>query len=148
MEQKRLYRSLHNSTIGGVCGGLGEYFNTDPVIFRVIFAVAFFAGGSGLLAYLVFWIITPVQPYQAGNQTAQSVKEEPTDKEIKPEYMEPEKKQRSDGSIWGGIILITIGAIFLIDRFVPRIDFGDLWPLILVVVGAILIFNSFHKPNK
>jgi phage shock protein PspC (stress-responsive transcriptional regulator) len=147
MEQKRLYRSLHNSTIGGVCGGLGEYFSTDPVIFRVIFVVAFFAGGSGLLAYLVFWIITPIQPYQTGNPTAQSVKEEPTDKEIKPENMEQKMKQKSDGSIWGGIILITIGSIFLIDRFVPRIDFGDLWPLILVVIGAILIINSFQK-NK
>lgn len=148
MEQKRLYRSLNNSIIGGVCGGLGDYFNTDPVIFRVIFAVAFFAGGSGLLAYVVFWVITPVQPFKTVNPIDQPAKEETTNNEIKPENMEQQKKPKSDGSIWGGIILITIGAIFLIDRFVPRIDFGDLWPLILVVVGAILIINSFQKPKN
>lgn len=62
---------------------------------------------------------------------------------------EPTKKpQKNDGNLWGGLILITLGAIFLIDRFVPRIDFGDLWPLILIVVGVILITKSYqHTKN-
>jgi len=53
--------------------------------------------------------------------------------------------QKNDGNLWGGLILITLGGIFLIDRFVPRIDFGDLWPLILVVVGIILITKSVRQ---
>jgi phage shock protein C len=150
MEQKRLYRSLSNSIIGGVCGGLGDYFNTDPVIFRAIFAVAFFAGGSGLLVYIVLWIITPMQPYSTEIPFSNPAEKEQknTNEELKSETMESPKKHKSNGSIWGGLILITLGIIFLIDRFIPRIDFGDLWPVILVVVGAILIINSIKKPQN
>ena len=57
------------------------------------------------------------------------------------------KKQKNDGNLWGGMILITLGALFLIDRFVPRIDFGDLWPLILIVIGVVLIMRNYQKPN-
>ena len=65
--------------------------------------------------------------------------------EVKSENMESQKKQKSDGNLWGGLILITIGAIFLIEKFVPALNFGDLWPLILVVVGVILISKNFQK---
>lgn len=66
------------------------------------------------------------------------------------EQKQPEQKmpQRNDGNLWGGLILITLGAIFLIDRFVPRIDFGDLWPLILIVVGVILITKAYQQNKK
>jgi hypothetical protein len=59
--------------------------------------------------------------------------------------MEEQKKSKNDGSLWGGIILIALGAMFLVDRFIKDIDFGDLWPLILVVVGVILISKSIQK---
>lgn len=55
----RLYRSKSNKVIAGICGGLGEYFNIDPVIIRVIFAVFTVFGGSGILLYLILWIIIP-----------------------------------------------------------------------------------------
>ena len=53
MEPKRLFRSRKDRVIGGVCGGMGNYFNIDPVLARVIWAVLFFAGGVGLLAYIL-----------------------------------------------------------------------------------------------
>ena len=59
---KRLYRSTKNSVIGGVCGGLGDYLDIDPVLIRVVWAVLFFAGGVGLLAYVLAWIIIPEEP--------------------------------------------------------------------------------------
>lgn len=55
---KKLYRSTTDRRIGGVCGGLGEYFAVDPTIVRVIFVILLFAG-VGLLAYLVMWVIVP-----------------------------------------------------------------------------------------
>ncbi|MBN1197829.1 MAG: PspC domain-containing protein [Bacteroidales bacterium] len=58
-EVKRLYRSQKDKVIGGVCGGLGNYLNIDPVLIRVAWAVLFFAGGMGLLAYILAWIIIP-----------------------------------------------------------------------------------------
>lgn len=62
MATKRLYRSRRDSVIAGVCGGIGQYFNIDPVLVRVIFVVAALAGGPGLLAYLLLWLIIPLEP--------------------------------------------------------------------------------------
>jgi len=56
---KKLYRDPDDRVIGGVCSGLGAYFNTDPIIFRIIFIALFFGGGSGLFLYLVLWIVVP-----------------------------------------------------------------------------------------
>jgi phage shock protein PspC (stress-responsive transcriptional regulator) len=57
--QKRLFRDENNKVIGGVCGGLANYFGTDPVVIRVIFAVIALAFGTGLLAYIILWIAVP-----------------------------------------------------------------------------------------
>jgi phage shock protein C len=56
--------------------------------------------------------------------------------------------QKGNGNLIGGLVLITLGILFLIDKFVPRVDFGDLWPVILVVAGIGLIINSFYKPKS
>ncbi len=47
---------------------------------------------------------------------------------------------RTHGLI-GPVILITLGALFLIPQFVHRLDFGDLWPIILIVIGAVKLFE-------
>ena len=57
-------------------------------------------------------------------------------------------KNRNNGNLIGGLILITLGVLFLIDRFVPHINFGDLWPVILIIAGVALLSNSFIKPKK
>ena len=56
---KRLYRETEDYHIGGVCGGLGAYFRVDPAIFRVLFLLLFFVGGTGIMAYLILWIALP-----------------------------------------------------------------------------------------
>lgn len=61
MEQKKLFRSNKNKMICGVCGGLAEYINIDPTIVRLLWVVFSFAGGFGLLAYIIAAIIMPVQ---------------------------------------------------------------------------------------
>lgn len=153
MEQSRLYRSQEDSVIGGVCGGLGNLLNVDPILFRILFVLACIFGGSGLIVYIVLWIVIPLEETPIINTKKETVmeKENKSQKfsgEIKNDTMEQKKKQqKNDGNLWGGLILITLGAIFLIDRFVPRIDFGDLWPLILVVVGIILISKSYQRPK-
>jgi phage shock protein C len=52
------------------------------------------------------------------------------------------KKHKNNGSITGGVILITLGVLFLIDQFIPGVDFGDLWPVVLVVIGVVMIIRS------
>ncbi len=56
---KRLYRNPENSVVGGVCGGLAAYFGIDPVIFRLLFVIFFFAGGASILVYVILWIVLP-----------------------------------------------------------------------------------------
>jgi phage shock protein PspC (stress-responsive transcriptional regulator) len=56
---KRLYRDPDNRILGGVCGGLGSYFNTDPLLFRIIFIVLLFAGSVGFWIYIILWIAIP-----------------------------------------------------------------------------------------
>ncbi len=56
---KKLYRSKTDRMIGGVCGGLGEYFDVDPNVIRLLWVVVFLMGGSGLLIYIILWIILP-----------------------------------------------------------------------------------------
>jgi phage shock protein PspC (stress-responsive transcriptional regulator) len=57
--KRRLYRSTESKVIAGVCGGLGAYFNIDPVILRIIFVLLTFVNGVGLLAYIILWIAVP-----------------------------------------------------------------------------------------
>jgi phage shock protein PspC (stress-responsive transcriptional regulator) len=61
-QTRKLYRSRTNRKLGGVCGGLAEYFNTDATLIRVLFVVLAVMGGSGVLIYLLMWIIVPNQP--------------------------------------------------------------------------------------
>lgn len=56
---KKLYRSKKNRRIAGVCGGIGEYFNIDPTLIRLFWILFIFVGGSGILAYIIAWIIIP-----------------------------------------------------------------------------------------
>ena len=57
--RKRLQRSEHDKWIGGVCGGIAEYFNIDPTLVRLAWVVLTCFGGSGILAYIVAAIIIP-----------------------------------------------------------------------------------------
>jgi len=59
MSTKKLYRSAKDKMIGGVAGGLGEYFNVDPTLIRLLFVLVCLLGGSGIIAYLILWIIVP-----------------------------------------------------------------------------------------
>ena len=56
------YRSRKNRIIAGICGGLGEYLDVDPVIFRLLFVGLTFACGWGLLLYLTAWLLVPIEP--------------------------------------------------------------------------------------
>jgi phage shock protein C len=60
---KRLMRSSRDKKIAGVCGGLAEYFDIDPTIIRVLWLLAIFLGGTGVLAYIILWIVLPVAPH-------------------------------------------------------------------------------------
>jgi len=55
---KKLYRSKKNRVIAGVCGGIGEYFNVDPTLIRLVWILFVFTG-AGIIAYIIAWILIP-----------------------------------------------------------------------------------------
>jgi len=56
---KNYRRTRTSKVIGGVCGGIGEYLQIDPVIIRLLFAASLFIGGAGFVIYMLAWIIVP-----------------------------------------------------------------------------------------
>lgn len=155
---KKLYRSNTDKMIGGVSGGIAEYFEIDPTIVRILFVLAVFFGGGGLIAYIILWIIVPEKPYVfPGSQQTQTdyqsnftqPKQESEANENKSELKEEpfnyaafQQKQKSNISSVAGIVLIVIGALFLLNNFIPRFNFGDFWPFILIAVGIGLLLNA------
>ncbi len=125
---KRLYRSTTSKIVGGVCGGLGEYFDVDPVLVRVVTVLVFLATGFGILAYIIAWIIIPKRPPE--------VAPIPTDHEYTPwnKYLP-------------GIILMAIGVILLVRENWFWFNWDEFWPVILVVVGLLLIFRRNRQPE-
>jgi len=86
MEQRRkLYRSEKDRLIAGVCGGLAEYFNTDPILVRLIFVLFAFVSGLGIIAYIVLWIIAPrvssqeLLPKEVVKENIHEIKEKATE---------------------------------------------------------------------
>jgi phage shock protein C len=57
---KRLFRSKNNRILGGVCGGIGEYSDIDPAVIRLVWVLfTLVSFGTGILLYLIAWIIIP-----------------------------------------------------------------------------------------
>lgn len=142
MEPKRLYRNTSDKVIGGVASGLASYFKLDPILVRLLFVVFAIVGGGAVLIYIILWIVTPEAP----GENKQPNNSTPMESQETPKRPTPEARQK--GNLIGGLVLITLGAIFLVDQFIPNIDFGDLWPIILIVIGVALLFNAYGRPSK
>ncbi len=143
--ERRLYRSRKNRVIAGVAGGLGEYFDIDPVFVRVIFVVATLAGASGLLAYVILWIVVPkerlvFETNPSSTEGEAKMSEGNSGQGQFDNYAG--RRHRHNGSFTGGLILVVIGGLFLADNYLPHFSFSDTWPLILVAIGVGLIANS------
>ena len=72
-EHRKLYRTRKDRMISGVCGGLGDFFGIDSTLIRVIFALLAIFGGSGIVIYLVMWLIVPEEPLAEVKQTPVSM---------------------------------------------------------------------------
>jgi phage shock protein C len=139
----RLYRSERNKTIGGVCSGLADYFNLDVSLIRIAFVLLLLFGGGGFLAYIILWIVVPAQPVdftEADNTQVEDKKEDTTSNNS----VESEKK-KNNTSLIAGIVLISIGLIILFDKIMPYYNITDFWPVILIVIGALLLKPEIVK---
>ena len=61
-ERRRLYRSRTNRSIAGICGGLGEFFDADPTMIRLVTLLLILFGGISIWIYIILWIVIPEEP--------------------------------------------------------------------------------------
>lgn len=128
-KNRKLYRSQSNRMIGGVCGGMAEYFSIDANLMRLLWVVLVFLGGSGIIIYLASLIIIPSNPDQTAPETRESI--------IK------------DKPLFWGSLLIVIGAFLLLKQMglfyafrFWHIPWQSIWAIVLIVAGGILLFNK------
>lgn len=139
---KKLNRSRKNSVISGVCGGLGEYFDVDPILFRFAFVALLLAGGGGFFIYLIFLVVIPKAPFEFDvnpNNTAQS--NDNSFNSFQQNDLGTSETDNTTRTIFG-LILICSGALLLLNNLVRAINIEKLWPAILVIMGLGLLFQK------
>jgi phage shock protein C len=150
--ERRLYKDEHRKMIGGVCAGLAEYFNIDVTLIRILFFATLILKGGGLVIYVILWVCLPKKGYLYNPTVDYKVPPNPFGSTPAPQpnaftNMPPKRASKSGTVI--GAILIVIGAFFLLDEFniIPDWDFDleNIWPVILVGIGLLLIFSGAKR---
>jgi len=126
-----LYRHPTDKMIGGVCGGIANYFTWDPALVRIVWLVAtIVTGGGGLLAYLILWGLLPVGTVQTGQQRPAAF----------------ELNERNIGRV--AMVLIGLGGLWLLANLgilpgILRIFWWTVsiffWPALLIGIGYLLL---------
>jgi phage shock protein PspC (stress-responsive transcriptional regulator) len=148
---KRLYRSRKEKMIGGVAGGIAEYFEVDPVIVRLAFVLLFFAGALSFLVYIVCMIVIPKEPYyQAYPPPPQegAPQQSPEGTPVNPTqaiYEQQETSSPKRGVF--GIILVVFGVLMLAQNLVPLFHHIEVLPIIFILIGVWLILGNHQKGN-
>lgn len=140
---QKLRRSETDHMIGGVAGGLGTYFAIDPTIIRLVFVLLFVFGGSGLLLYLILWIIVPSES-QRYSSSEESIKQNAGEVKEKTTKFARDISGTDSRYFWG-LFLIIIGFVFLLRNFgiFRFVRFDVIWPLALIILGLnILVKNK------
>ncbi len=126
---KKLYRSRTDRFLAGVCGGLGEYFNVDSNLIRLLFVVLAFMGGAGVILYLAALIIVPENPHQAATA-----------------------RRKSNQTMFWALLLIALGVLLLLRQFgffysfhLHQFPWSVIWAIFLIGIGLFLIFSQPKK---
>ena len=141
--KRRLYRDPDHRVFGGVCGGLAAYFNMDPVILRIIFAVLFFVtSGAALLAYIILWIAVPkakntTQRLEMRGQEATVKNIEKSIKEEVSEMKESYKKFKESDTYSKGKKSVEAAGDVTYNAFKVILKVA------VIVIGIMLIVSGF-----
>jgi phage shock protein C len=130
-QTKRLYRSTKNKILAGICGGIAEYLDTDPTFVRIIWIVLTLLGGSGIILYIIAYLIMPENPEKTG---------------------EVQNETNSKANIFLGSLLIILGGLLLLDT-TDVISFHRLWatsweyilPLTFILIGFALLLGRKRR---
>jgi phage shock protein PspC (stress-responsive transcriptional regulator) len=122
---KKLARS-QDKIIGGVCGGVAEYFGMDVFLVRLLWVLLACFGGTGFILYLALWLLLPSQEeaWQSGGVI---------------DLGSPEDLAKRKTMI--GVALIVLGVLLLLEEFIPWFSWRNFWPLLIIAVGVWLMLH-------
>ena len=125
---KKLYRSKRDMMVAGVCGGVAEYFDVDSSMVRLLWVLLIIFGGSGLLLYIIGWVIIPEreEAVEVSSDEASSGGNDLMPRDAKTNTL-------------FGVLLIALGAVLLFDHFFPWRSLARFWPVVLIIVGLVMI---------
>lgn len=134
---KQLYRSETDRMLAGICGGIAEYFGWDAAIVRLTFIFIILLGGSGILAYILLWVIVPTQSDVSKERTLKGGTQ-PLVKQTLPKKSLSTTSAKHPG--WG-IFLIGVGAVLLLHNLGigQYLQLDRTWPILLVILGFIVL---------
>jgi phage shock protein PspC (stress-responsive transcriptional regulator) len=145
------YRNKSKGMVAGVCAGLAEYFRVDPAVLRVIFVLWALSGGSGVMAYIVLWIILPDKA-TVGGPHQESVRQNVAEIGAEARGLGRDlqgvfggKASADTGSnrrlMWLGGFIALMGLVFLVDNLhlFGWFQLEQLWPVVLILAGAVLL---------
>ena len=157
MSDQKLFRSNSDRMIAGVCGGLGKYFSVDATIVRLVFLLLLIFGGAGFLLYLILWIVVPddqrlgASPQDVIHSNTQELGQAARDfsqsmgQAVGSSSGDVAQSAARNGPLIFAVILIFLGIWFLLQN-VLHIDLGQLWPVVLIVIGLALLIPAMRKP--
>jgi phage shock protein PspC (stress-responsive transcriptional regulator) len=141
--------------LSGVCGGLGEYFNIDPTLVRIVYILVTIATGVllGIGLYIVLWLIVPSEA-SVGKSIRESMRENVDEmaqsaRDISSEVQATLRRTPTEGAhrieraALAGLILVAIGVLFLLANLdlLGWLRWARFWPLILIVIGLLLLLR-------
>ena len=168
--RERLYRSRTDRMLFGVAGGMADWFDLDPSLVRLVWALLILAGGIGLLLYIVAAVVIPEEPIggfagaadatsgasaaaaagTGGAAAGSATAADSDDWYARRQARRAARAQRmgnGGGAILFGLILIALGGWFLIDRYL-HIDSTIALPAILIVLGAVLVVGALSRAGR
>lgn len=149
LHSSKLYRSETNKMIAGVAGGLSEYFNVDATLVRLIFILLTVFGGSGVLIYLILWLVMPAQS-SLGASTDDTIKKNTDEIRDRAQVFAANLRTshaRNNSRQLLGVILLLFGLAILLSNFgfFRWFNIDRLWPIILIVIGFAILARDGER---
>jgi phage shock protein C len=131
----RLYRSQTDQMIAGVAAGIAEHFDLDPTLIRLAFVLITLIGGSGVIVYIILWIILPTRP-NVSTEPEETIHENLEEIKDRAHAFATRTHTPHSRSLWG-LLFIIFGLIFLLQNFglFFHINLWQFWPIIIIIIG-------------
>ena len=138
---RKIYRSRKDRVIAGICGGVAEYFNIDPVWVRVGWVLSIFLKGLGLIAYVLSWILIPEreEAVSSGTESEAAGPEDAAAGGAAGGSSGVRGLMGSQPRVVIGVVLIVLGCLFALSTFFSIFDDRVFWALVCIVLGVALL---------